>query len=545
PSIAASEEVSEGAVATFNCSSPYACPFGGAGLRWGGYDARRSAVATVLRLDPAGTLLQQRLTSTFSWRDHGKRLLCELSLGPRSATAELVLRVRHAPQGVVASVQPSARNTRVGDAVSFACAVNSSYPPVTAYRWYKDGAAVGSEPVLTLRHIQREDYGQYHCEAENAVGSGAAPALTLFVFSAEVSVRPAAEVREGTVTTLSCDVPGGESQELNYTWYKNGAWLQEGPAHTLLFRDVAAADAGYYSCKVQNDLGSVASPAVSLSVNYAPRAPSIALFQEAPGGRLAIVHCTVDSHPPAALSLYRDGALVASSGSHEAPGRRLRVVTARNSLRLEMLALAPADGGEYRCAAHNALGNATAAKFFAAHTARVLIQPAAEVREGDAVTLTCKAARPAAPYAWYRNGRQLPQSSAAVLLFPSVRAADASTYRCETHGGDTSAAVSLRVLYAPREPRVTVLLEAQRGRLAVFQCAVESNPAARLDLYRGDELVASSAPGRSHSARVSVAAAPNALRAELRDVTPEDEGSYRLEATNAHGTASQRLYFRV
>lgn len=66
-------------------------------------------------------------------------------------------------------------------------------------------------------------------------------------------MSPAAEVREGTSAELSCDVPGREGQELNYTWYKNSAWLQDGPAHTLLFHRVATSDAGFYSCKVRSD----------------------------------------------------------------------------------------------------------------------------------------------------------------------------------------------------------------------------------------------------------------------------------------------------
>lgn len=75
-------------------------------------------------------------------------------------------------------------------------------------------------------------------------------------------------MREGTATTLSCDVPGreGHPEELTYTWYKNSAWLKEGPAHTLLFPAVAAGDAGYYSCQVTNSQGSDTAQAISLSV---------------------------------------------------------------------------------------------------------------------------------------------------------------------------------------------------------------------------------------------------------------------------------------
>lgn len=110
------------------------------------------------------------------------------------------------------------------------------------------------------------------CCKDGEVGGGCASAseASLNVFSsplaAEISVSPAAEVQEGTATTFSCDVPGREDQKLNYTWYKNSVWFKEGTAHTLLFQHVATTDAGYYSCKVANNLGSDTSPAISLSV---------------------------------------------------------------------------------------------------------------------------------------------------------------------------------------------------------------------------------------------------------------------------------------
>lgn len=80
------------------------------------------------------------------------------------------------------TVNPSTQNIRMGDTVSLTCEVSSSYPPVSAYHWYKDGVVMGSEQILTLRGVRREDYGQYHCKAENAVGAGVAPAVTLYVF---------------------------------------------------------------------------------------------------------------------------------------------------------------------------------------------------------------------------------------------------------------------------------------------------------------------------------------------------------------------------
>ncbi|KGL82157.1 Sialoadhesin, partial [Tinamus guttatus] len=453
-----------------------------------------------------------------------------------------------APQGIAASMQPSAQNIRVGDAVSFACAVNSSYPPVTAYRWYKDGAAVGSEQVLTLRHVRREDYGRYHCEAENAVGSRAAPALTLFVFSAEVSVSPAAEVREGTMATLSCDVPGGESRELNYTWYKNSAWLQEGPARTLVFRHVAIGDVGYYSCKVQDDLGSVTSPAVSLSVTYPPRIPDIALFQEAPGGQLAIVHCTVDSHPPATLSLYHDGNLVATSSSHEAPGRRLSIAPDRNPASLPFPRAARAAAGLYHCkATADGVSRSSAPLALDVMLARVLVVPSTEVIEGDNVSLTCDLlGEPSEDtiYSWFKNSKQVQESSDNFLALTHISSEATGSYHCKAHSiTDASTSISpsigLRVFYPPRQPVLTSFLETSRGQLGILQCSVDSSPPAALELFKGDTLVASSTqPQPAMASRLAVASSLNSLRVTIRAVVMEDEGEYVCWASNAHGNAS-------
>ncbi|NXE30594.1 SN protein, partial [Ardeotis kori] len=541
----ASEEQSEGQTSTLECSTPYVCPPGDSALRWEGYDPQLSTVTSRVQLDTSSVGRYLTLATSFSWKDHSKKLLCEVSYGSRKATGEVVLRVRHAPKDTRVSVSPSAQNIRPGDAVSLTCEASSSYPPVSAYHWYKDGVAVGSQQTLTLRDVRREDYGQYRCETENAVGADAAPAVTLYVFSAEISVSPAAEVREGTATTLSCDVPGRESQDLNYTWYKNSAWLKEGAAHTLLFHRVAASDAGYYSCKVANDRGSDTSRAVTLSVMYPPRTPTVTLFQETQGGRLAVILCAVDSHPPAAMALYRDGTLLAASGSQAAPRQRLGVTASRNALRLEIRDVGPQDSGEYRCTASNAYGNASTAKPFLARAAEVLVQPSAEVREGAAVTLTCLGAR-AVPeetlYAWYRNGKQLRESRAPTLRFPSVRGEDAGAFHCEVrsgNGSDVSAAVALRVLFPPRQPVMSSFLETPGGRRGVIQCAVESDPEATLTLRRGEAVVACTggcpaAPGP----RLRAAWAYNSLRLEIRDAVLEDEGTYMCWAANAEGNAS-------
>ncbi|POI19791.1 hypothetical protein CIB84_016464, partial [Bambusicola thoracicus] len=196
--------------------------------------------------------------------------------------------------------------------------------------------------------------------------------------------------------------------------------------------------------------------------------------------------------------------------------------------------------------------------------ARVVLSPSPRVLEGRAANLTCRVSSDSGTppnVTWYRNGQQLPAGPTTALLLPRVTAGDAGLYHCTAVSGSSSrssTAVLLDVLLSPcsicavspadppRDPRLTAFLETQRGRLAIFQASVASNPPAELALHHGERLVASSsAVGLSPDPRVSVAAAPNALRVEVREVTPGDEGDYRLTATNALGTAVQRLFLRV
>ncbi|NXB82063.1 SN protein, partial [Donacobius atricapilla] len=554
PSVTGSEEQTEGQRSTLACSTPYVCPGGDIALRWEGYDPRVSEVSGRVQLDTSGVGHQVNLTSSFSWKDHSKKLLCQVSDGSKRASAEVVLRVRHAPKGTRASLSPSSGNIGVGDAVTLSCEVGSSHPPASGYRWYKDGAAVGTQRVLELRAVLREDHGRYHCEAQNALGTGVSPPVTLRVFSAQISASPAAEVLEGTATTLSCDVPGreGHPEELTYAWYKNGAWLKEGPAHALVFPAVAAGDAGYYSCQVTNSQGSDTAQAVSLSVTYPPRVPTLTLFQETQGGRLVIVLCTVDSHPPATLAIDRDGAVLAASGAEVAQSQRLGVAASRNSLRLEIRDAGPRDGGKYSCTASNVHGNASATKVLVTRAAGLLIRPSAEVTEGTAVTLTCLGTGDAAQkplYAWYRNGRRLRESSLPTLEFPSVRGDDAGAFQCQVrgeNGSEASEAVPLRVLHPPRQPVLSSFLQSQGGRLGVIQCSVESDPESNLTLRRGDAVVACSRGcPQAASPRARVTSAYNSLRVEIRDVVVEDEGAYVCQARNSQGSASATVDFRA
>ncbi|KFU87414.1 Sialoadhesin, partial [Chaetura pelagica] len=545
PRVTASKEQTEGQTATLECYTPYFCPDNFI-LHWVGYDPQVSTVSSEVQLDTSGVGHQLNLTTSFTWKDHSRKLLCELSYNSRKATREVVLWVRHAPKDPRVLVSPSGQGIHLGDTVSLSCQVSSSYPPVSGYQWYKDGVSVGNQQLLTLRDVGHKDQGQYSCQAQNALGTSMAPNVTLYIFSAEISVSPAAEVQEGTATTLSCNVPGWQGQDLNYTWYKNNAWLGEGPSHTLLFAHITPSDTGQYSCKVTNERGSDTSQAISLSVAFPPRPPVMSSFLETQSGRLGIIQCTAESDPEANLTLWRGGDIVACRwGCPVAPSPRVHVTWSYNSLKVEIQEVVLEDEGTYVCWAGNAEGNSSTTLDFRAETAQVLLSPSAEVREGEEGTLTCQVAgelQDGTTYTWYRNSLRLQESSENILLLPHVSSTAAASYQCRARhptGTSISPAVVLSVSYPPRNLEMKAFVESSEGAAVILLCSVESNPPSQVTLLKGGQLVASSPPegGDNPGQRILMSPTPNALRLEIQEASEDDEGEYECQAQSPLGSA--------
>lgn len=81
-----------------------------------------------------------------------------------------------------------------------------------------------------------------------------------------ITVDPSAQIREGASANLTCLVASWAVGEMNYTWYKNGNQLQDGPGQSLLLQDATKDDAGMYHCQVGSGAGSVTSTPVMLNV---------------------------------------------------------------------------------------------------------------------------------------------------------------------------------------------------------------------------------------------------------------------------------------
>uniref|UniRef100_A0A8D0DRH6 Ig-like domain-containing protein n=1 Tax=Salvator merianae TaxID=96440 RepID=A0A8D0DRH6_SALMN len=177
---------------------------------------------------------------------------------------------------------------------------------------------------------------------------GCCTQIIINALAAVLSVTPYPNLREGEMVTLTCDVPGEDKQDLYYSWYKNNVWIKEGTARNLVFNAVAIGDAGYYSCKAQNDKGSEMSQAVGLSVfcefSKAQKCVSSARIVITPSsevheGQEAHLSCAVStsSSTPSNYTWYKDG----------------RPLSEAHGNSLEFLQVARSDAGSYYCRVEN------------------------------------------------------------------------------------------------------------------------------------------------------------------------------------------------
>uniref|UniRef100_A0A8D0HGA1 Ig-like domain-containing protein n=1 Tax=Sphenodon punctatus TaxID=8508 RepID=A0A8D0HGA1_SPHPU len=160
-------------------------------------------------------------------------------------------------------------------------------------------------------------------------------------------------------------------------------------------------------------------------------------FLDTEGGQVAIIRCVVNSSPAAQLALYKGTELVASSSSKAGASERVTVKAAPNALRVEIKGVVQGDEGKYNFRASNAYGNTSGEMFLHLQTVRVLITPSTEVQEGEAVSLTCDVMGSPAEdtvYSWYRNSKQIQESTENSLAFPRVASGDAGSYHCKAQG---------------------------------------------------------------------------------------------------------------
>ncbi|XP_077057471.1 B-cell receptor CD22-like [Siphateles boraxobius] len=184
------------------------------------------------------------------------------------------------------------------------------------------------------------------------------------------------------------------------------------------------------------------------------------------------------------------------------------------------------DSGRYSCAVdgHTHISPAVLLNvMYPPRSVSVSISPSGVKVEGDSVTLNCISdSNPPAEISWFKGGTIV--GSGRIYSISKISSDDSGEYKCKSindHGKKNSDAVTLNVMYSPRNVSVSispsgVIVE---GDSVTLNCISDSNPPAlNFSWFKGGRILQS---GETYS---------------ITNIKSESSGDYHCSARNKHGS---------
>uniref|UniRef100_A0A3B4DBQ5 Ig-like domain-containing protein n=1 Tax=Pygocentrus nattereri TaxID=42514 RepID=A0A3B4DBQ5_PYGNA len=369
----------------------------------------------------------------------------------------LTLNVLYPPKNISVSVSPYGEIME-GRSVTLTCSSDAN-PPVE-YNWIKGTSSVGKGETYTMKNISSVDRGEYNCRSSNKHGEKLSEALTLNVLYLQVEVPE--RVIEGDEVTLTCKTTCSLTVTPTFTWYRNGSSLSSS-TDQLHLHSVSSDNKDRYNCAVlgQN------SPEVTLNVRYGPKSVSVSISPsgEIVEGRSVTLTCSSDANPPVQNYTWFKGASSVGKGE---------TYTMNN--------ISSVDSGEYKCRSSNEHGQ----KLSEALTLNVLyppknisvsVSPSGKIVEGSSVTLTCSSDSVSpVEYHWFKGTSSVAKGE--TYTMKKISSVNRGEYKCRSsnkHGEKLSEALTLNVLYPPRNVRATSI-RAPDSKSETLTCSSDANP---------------------------------------------------------------------
>ncbi|XP_045041553.2 B-cell receptor CD22 isoform X2 [Desmodus rotundus] len=495
-------EIRELQEATVTCKLDFACFGYQIKLQWsleGTQHNLSSVPSSILTTKTVST--QSQLTFQPVWTNHGKKLTCQLwndSADGLLSQETVRLDVKHSPKlqitfspgeaivnkgNSVNMTSPGEAIVKKGDSVTMKCQIISSNPQYKTMSWFKDGNHLSEQETLhreqktvtlTLSSVTKQMTGNYHCEAQNDIGSTKLE-VTLQVHYApepstvEFTVLPA---KEGSKISLTC-TSQAYPPPISYTWYHNKIEIPT-TNKTFQIPKVLLKHAGNYSCLAKNSVGpGEIGQAAELDVQYSPKNVTMVIQNPTPirEGDNVTLFCNYTSSNPRVTSY-----------EWQSQGFRKEIMPG-----VMMIQKVPWNASQFSCAACNQWCSwAVPVNLHVQYAPRGVnvlpISLGSEIHSGHPVLLRCNFSSSYPTdvlFFWKKNGIFLKEGRD--LSFNPISPEDTGNYNCLVNnsiGQSTSEAWKLQVLYAPRRLRVSISPEdsVMEGKKAVLTCESDANP---------------------------------------------------------------------
>ncbi|XP_048036010.1 B-cell receptor CD22-like [Megalobrama amblycephala] len=159
------------------------------------------------------------------------------------------------------------------------------------------------------------------------------------------------------------------------------------------------------------------------------------------------------------------------------------------------------DAGRYSCAVHGHNHISPAVQInvmYPPKNVSVSISPSGEIVSGDSVTLICSSdSNPPAEISWFKGGTFV--GSGRIYSISKISSDDSGEYKCRSineHGEKYSDAVTLNIMYPPRNVSIIQSGQIWAGDSVTLICSSDSNPPAEISWFKENE---SSAVGSGQS----------------------------------------------
>ncbi|KAM9454164.1 B-cell receptor CD22-like [Clarias gariepinus] len=337
------------------------------------------------------------------------------------------------------------------------------------------------------------------------------PGVTLTVTDFQV-IAPA-EVTEGQSAVLTCKTTCSLTDP-TFIWYKNSSELTTNTikSNEVHLQSVSSEDAGSYSCAVRG-YEHLPSPAHTLRVRYSPKNVSVSISPsgEIVEGSSVTLTCSSDANPPVEnYTWFKD---MTSIGNE-------KTFTISN--------ISSRDSGEYKCKCSNEVGHQESSSvtlnvLYRPKNVSVSISPSGEILEDSSVTLTCSsdANPPVENYTWFKGTSSL--RTEINYTFDKIRSEDSGNYTCQAvnkHGNQSSTAVSVTVLYPPKNVSVSLNSSGEivEDSSVTLTCSSDANPPVEnYTWFKGMTLIGK---GKTYT---------------ISNISSEDSGEYKCKCSNEVG----------
>ncbi|XP_073762652.1 Fc receptor-like protein 5 isoform X1 [Danio rerio] len=415
----------------------------------------------------------------------------------------------------IADLQVETQQTaEEGDSVTLSCKSSCSLPEETTFIWYRNTERLTGETLnnqLHLQSVRRSDAGEYRCAARGKTGERLNS--TYFYLnvhyppkSVSVSVSGSAVIVSGDSVTLSCS-SDLNPPAVNFTWLKEEASVGSGRIFSI--SNISSDHSGEYKCRARNRHGEKYSDPVTLNVLYPPRNVSAFINGSAVivSGDSVTLSCSSDSNPPAEISWLKGETSVGSGG----------IFSISN--------ISSDHSGEYKCRARNEHGEKNSDPvilnvMYPPRNVSVFLNGSAVIVSGDSVTLSCSSdSNPPAEISFYKDETSV--GSGEIYRITNIKSEASGNYSCSAknkHGSQKSAAVTVNVMYPPRNVSVFINGSAVivSGDSVTLSCSSDSNPPAVKYIWFKETQGSAVGSGQSFSAL--------------------DSGRYYCEAENKYGS---------